>query len=129
MTSDSERKHLIKLIRKACCSGAHFKPACDEAGISVRTYRRWYRGGEVQLDQRPLVVRSAPSNKLSQEECETIVEISNRTEYSSLPPSQIVPTLLDQGIYLASESSFYRMFIAMDLLHHRGRSQEARQAH
>lgn len=123
MTSASERKHLIVLIREAYASGARLKPACEEAGINIRTYRRWYRGGEVQLDQRPLVVRSAPSNKLSDEERQAIVDTSNRAEYASLPPSQIVPTQLDQGIYLASESSFYRILKDMDLLHHRGRSQ------
>lgn len=36
-------------------------------------------------------------------------------EYSSLPPSQIVPALADQGIYLASESTFYRVLRAMGL--------------
>jgi len=123
MTSDSERKHLVELIREAFTDGARLKSACKEAGMSVRTYRRWYKNGEIQLDQRPLVVRSAPANKLSDEECQTIVATSNRAEFSSLPPSQIVPTLLDQGIYLASESSFYRIFKAMDLQHHRGRSQ------
>jgi putative transposase len=126
MTSDSERQHLIELIREACSSGARLKPVCQEAGLSMRTYRRWYRGGEVQQDQRPLAVRPAPSNKLSDEEQQAIVAVSNRVEYASLPPSQIVPTLLDQGIYLASESSFYRIFKAKDLLHHRGRSQASK---
>jgi putative transposase len=29
--------------------------------------------------------------------------------FGSLPPSQIVPLLADEGRYLASESSFYRV--------------------
>lgn len=123
MTSAPERKRIIQLIRKAFADGARLKPACAEAGISQRTYRRWYKKGKVQVDQRPLIVREPPRNKLSTEECQAIVEISNRAEYTSLAPSQIVPTLLDLGIYLASESSFYRILKNMDLQHHRGRSQ------
>jgi putative transposase len=40
-----------------------------------------------------------------------------------LPPTQIVLSLLDQGIYLASEASFYRVLNAHKQLNHRGRSQ------
>lgn len=41
-------------------------------------------------------------------------------EYASLPPSQIVPTLLDKGKYIASESSFYRVLKAVGQLTRRG---------
>ena len=44
-----------------------------------------------------------------------------RPEFASLPPTQIVPTLLDRGEYIASESSFYRVLKAQGQLHHRGR--------
>jgi hypothetical protein len=46
---------------------------------------------------------------LSDEERESITAMCNAFPYESLPPTQIVPALLDQGIYLASESSFYRV--------------------
>ncbi|MFN2309830.1 MAG: hypothetical protein ABR553_08885 [Gammaproteobacteria bacterium] len=32
----------------------------------------------------------------------------NEPRFASLPPSQIVPRLADEGVCLASESSFYR---------------------
>jgi transposase-like protein len=35
-----------------------------------------------------------------------IIEICNQEEFRSQSPKQIVPALADQGIYLASESSF-----------------------
>lgn len=124
MTSTSERKHLISLISEARNSGARLKPTCDEAGICVRTYRRWFRDGEVKQDQRPHAKRCEPGNKLSLEERQAVVDVCNSTEYASLPPSQIVPTLLDLGLYIASESSFYRILKERNLLHHRGRSQE-----
>lgn len=40
-----------------------------------------------------------------------------------MPPSQIVPTLLDDGIYIGSESTFYRVLKANGQLNRRGRSQ------
>lgn len=103
-------------------SGARLLPACAEAGISLRTYRRWFRDGVVQADQRPYVEKAAPSNKLSDEERENIVTVCNSSPYESLPPTQIVPSLLDLGIYLASESSFYRVLKENNQLNHRGRA-------
>jgi putative transposase len=54
-------------------------------------------------------MRPEPQHKLTPEERASIIEIVNRPEYSSLPPHQIVPRLADDGVYVASESSFYRV--------------------
>ena len=43
-------------------------------------------------------------------------------EFTNLPPSQIVPALSDQGLYVASESSFYRLLRETDQLAHRGKA-------
>jgi hypothetical protein len=37
-----------------------------------------------------------------------------------LPPSQIVPSLADIGIYIASESTMYRILKCENIQHHRG---------
>ena len=66
-----------------------------------------------------------PSNKLSEAERAAVLEACNSKEFSSLPPSQIVPNLADQGLYLASESSFYRILRADGQQHHRGRAKPA----
>ena len=47
-----------------------------------------------------------------------MLDVCNSQEFS-LPPSQIVPRLADQGRYLASESSFYRILRAADQQHRR----------
>jgi len=96
--------------------------ACKELNISVRTYERWVAGGDVKEDQRPLAERPAPKNKLSTEEKEEIVEVVKREAFVDLPPSQIVPKLADQGVYIASESSFYRVLREEKMQNHRGRS-------
>ena len=75
-------------------------------------------------DKRPNALRPVPSNKLTEEEEQRILTISNDHEYASLPPSQIVPALADKGVYVASESSFYRILKKHGQLQHRGRSKK-----
>ncbi len=99
----------MTLILEAKQCGCRLEPACHEVQIDLRTYRRWYQQGEVQADKRPICLRPEPANKLSQEERDAIIEVCNRSEFASLPPTQIVPTLLDRGEYIASESSYYRV--------------------
>ena len=109
MIGTQDRRNAVMLIAEAVAGGARQSKACAEIGISERTYRRWTSRGDVQADQRPLVDRSAPSNKLSAAERQAVLASCNAEEFASLPPSQIVPRLADRGIYLASESSFYRI--------------------
>ena len=125
----TERGKIVQLIREARVSGARLERSCQEAGISLRTYRRWYRNGLVRCDQRSVRPKIAPPNKLSNEERQAIISIANEPVYASLPPSQIVPILLDQGVYLGSESSFYRVLKACEQLNHRGRSQAPKNRH
>ncbi len=103
------RDIIIKLVEIAIVSGARQQMACEEIGISVRTLQRWCKVGAPVADQRPLAKRPEPANKLTEAECKEILEIVNQPDYQSLPPSQIVPILADQGIYIASESTFYRV--------------------
>ena len=64
-------------------------------------------------------------NKLSDDERIEILAVANSEEFASLPPSQIVPTLADRGLYMASESSFYRVLKAASQQHHRGKAKKA----
>ena len=118
MISTPHRQTAIALIDEAVTAGARRAKACTELEISVRTLRRWANSGRVQPDQRPLVQRPDPANKLSQAERAAVLDVCNSTEFASLPPKQIVPKLADQGRYLASESSFYRTLRAQGQPHH-----------
>lgn len=122
MISSPDRQTAVALINEVVTSGARRAKACTELQISDRTLRRWIQDGQVHPDQRPLAARPEPANKLSEAERATVLEVCNSKEFSSLPPSQIVPKLADQGRYLASESSFYRILRADWLQHHRGRA-------
>jgi putative transposase len=112
----------IELVKEAIASGVRRHQACEEIGLSERTLQRWCKAGATAADQRPLAQRPTPANKLSDEECEAILEVVNKPEFQSAPPSQIVPTLADQGIYLASESTMYRVLRQAGEQNHRGRS-------
>jgi transposase len=122
MISTPHRQTAKLLIEEAITAGARRVNACAEFEVSDRTVRRWTKDGQVHADQRPLVPRPEPANKLSDEERATILSLCNSTEFASLPPSQIVPKLADQGRYLASESSFYRILRADGQQQHRGRA-------
>jgi putative transposase len=127
MISTPNRQHAVELIKEAVASGASPRRACEVLDLSLRTYQRWCAGGEVKADARPHAQRPEPANKLSVEERQQIVAVCNQAPYQSLPPSQIVPALADQGIYIASEASFYRVLRDADQLHHRGKAQAPRQ--
>lgn len=122
LTSTQNRVNIIKLAKEAVNNGARQRKACEEIGISERTLQRWNQDDVIREDQRPLVLRPEPLNKLSEAECAAVIEVVNQPEFQNLPPSQIVPILADQGTYLASESTMYRILRKADEQHHRGRS-------
>ena len=115
---------MIELIGEANGAGAGLVNACREIGICLRTLKRWrkafVRDGN-GVDRRKGSHRLV-SHKLSAEERQRILLTCNQAEYASLPPGQIVPALADQGLYIGSESSFYRVLHAHDQVHRRGRA-------
>lgn len=124
----ADRQMAIELIDEACAAGARPVRACAVVEIDVRTLRRWQRQ---QRDQRHLLDRRreaaadrVPANKLAPDERERILAVCNAPAYQSLPPSQIVPRLADEGKYLASESTFYRVLREVDQQHRRGRREK-----
>lgn len=110
---------MVDLIDEAVAAGARRDKACEELDVSVRTVQRWSHRAE---DGRPGAVRAAPSNKLSEAEREQVLAIANQPEHASLAPHQIVPRLADKGVYVASESTFYRVLKAANQQHRRGRA-------
>jgi transposase InsO family protein len=122
MISVPDRQRAVELIDEATAAGARRFQACAELRISERTARRWIVEGVVRVDQRPGALRPTPRNKLSDQERQAVLDVCHSEEFASLPPSQIVPRLADQGRYVASESSFYRVLRAEGQQHHRGRA-------
>jgi len=124
LTSVAHRRKAIELISEAHAAGAGLVRACCEIGISLRTLKRWRKaclGDDDGHDRRKGSPRLV-SHRLSEEERQRILLTCNQPEYASLPPGQIVPALADQGLYIGSESSFYRVLHAHGQVHRRGRA-------
>lgn len=122
MTSLVEREQWVMWIREAVAAGARLACACAQIELSLRTFQRWTKNGHIIADKRPIVVRTKPCNALTAEERATIMETVNEPRFASLPPSQIVPILADEGTYLASESTYYRLMKDNAQQRHRGRA-------
>ena len=127
-----DRRKANELLTEANTAGAIVFSACRELGISLRTLKRWRcefksdGSGEDGLKGSPRQV----AHCLSEEERKRILFTCNELKYASLPPGQIVPDLADQGIFIGSERSFYRVLHDHGQLHRRGRVrllQESRQ--
>ena len=127
MTRLEDRQILVRDIEQACAEGARLAPTCALGGIDARTLRRWKAGdGLQQGDRRPKADRPVPSHALSEAERARIIEIANEPRFAETPPARIVPALADEGIYIASESSFHRVLRAHGQMNRRGRAQPPR---
>ena len=129
MTCLEDRQTLVAEIAAACAAGARLAPACSLAGIDLRTFQRWRTGdGQVRADHRPAAIRSRPLHTLSDAERARMVDLANEPRFASTPPARIVPALADEGIYVASESSFHRVLRQHGQMRRRGRACPPRSA-
>lgn len=111
---------ILAWVDQAQAEGARLHKACGELGLDPRTIQRWRaRKGEGDQRRGPT---SSPANKLSQTARETVLKTANSPEFRDKSPKQIVPLLADQGCYIASESTFYRVLHAEKQLTPRGRA-------
>lgn len=115
----------ITLVDEAVDAGARQSKACSVLGLTCRTLRRW-RAADSLHDRRKGAARQPCRHALSALEKEAILAACNSGQNQSLPPSQIVPRLADEGRYLASESTFYRVLRQHGQANRRGRSQPPR---
>ena len=120
MSSPEQRQVLMNWVQQACDAGARRHRACAVIGLTDRTLQRWMNplqvGDRRTTDKR---VYSRPPNQLSDAEREAALSVLNSHEYKDLPPSQVVPRLADQGLYVASESTMYRLLHQAGQMSHR----------
>lgn len=118
-----DRQALAHDIDTAHSAGARLQPACEMVGIDVRTLQRWKaQDGLTAGDGRPQAQRPTPSHALSPAERAALLAVANAPRFASVPPARIVPMLADEGIYLASESTFARVLRAQGQNARRGRA-------
>lgn len=129
MTRPEDRQTLAHLIAKARTDGARQATASALAGIDPRTLQRWRQNdGLTRGDRRPDAIRPAPSHALTEEERARIVEVANEPRFAETPPARIVPMLADEGVYIASESSFHRVLRTHGQMNRRGRARPPRRS-
>lgn len=111
---------ILEFIAEAVNAGARRERACEVAGLDVRTVERWRkRPDSDDLRRGP---KTRPANALTPDEEAKIVELATVPEFVGLSPHQLVPKLADMSIYVASESSVYRVLRRKQLQRHRDRS-------
>jgi len=119
MNSEETKEELAMAVQEANKAGARLKAICEFLEISVRTMQRWMK--QPKADQRkgsPRVVH----RKFSDEERSLVIKTASEPEFRDLYPHEIVAKLAEQGQYIGSESTFYRILKAMRLLAHRRKS-------
>jgi putative transposase len=117
LISLEEKQRAHELVRVAMTSGARKKQACAVLGISIRALQRWEQA--CNPDGRKGAGKKVP-RKLSEEERQKVKDTACEAQFKDLTPYEIVAILAENGIYIASERTFYRILKANGLLHHRG---------
>lgn len=122
-----DRQTIARDVEQACKAGARLEEACAVAGLSSRTLQRWQAGSGLSSgDRRPTATRPLPSHALTAEERADVLAAANEARFADMPPARIVPMLADEGVYLASESTFSRVLRAHGQSEHRGRAKAPR---
>jgi transposase-like protein len=114
-----ERAMIVAAIETAVATGARYTTACALVGLSVRTLERWRGAHPVDVRYGP---KEAPANRYTDAERRAICTTVTQRAYRDLSPHQIVPRLADTGVYLASESTIYRVMRTEGLQTRRGRA-------
>lgn len=111
---------ILELIEEAVTAGARRERACEVAGLDARTVERWRKRPDGDdLRRGP---KTRPANALTADEEARIVELATSPEFVGLSPHQLIPKLADMSMYVASESSVYRVLRRRQLMRHRDRA-------
>ena len=80
------------------------KPACRALGVSRATFYRRKRPAPEHQQPRP-----TPARALCESERERVVEVLTLPRFVDRSPGEVFATLLDDGKYLCSERTMYRI--------------------
>jgi len=83
------------------------KPACEAMGVSRATFYR-----HIAPAAQPVRARPAPPLSLTQEERQTVIEELHNERFRDVAPGEVCATLLDDGRYLCSPRTMYRILSA-----------------
>ncbi len=98
---------ILGMVSDAVAQGAPETQAAALLGLSARTLQRWRE--QDTGDDRRLGAKSRPFNQLSEHERRVVLATVNAPQFRDLSPNQIVPRLADQGRYIGSEATLFRI--------------------
>jgi putative transposase len=113
MTTSDVRQEILVLMDEAIDSGCRQHAICKKMGLSIRSVQNWRKNGII--DKR----KGSPKkvgNKLNEEERQEVISTACMECFRDLPPCAIVPILAEEGRYIASESTFYRILREENLI-------------
>jgi len=112
----NKKQQMQQLIKEGICKGAKKSALCNVLDISIRTYQRWEKTGV--SDKRKGAEKHIP-RKLSDSEQQKIISTACNNKFKDDNPYSIVATLAQEGTYIASESTFYRILRKVGKVRHR----------
>lgn len=113
------KRQIMAAVAIARRAGARISSICNILEVSDRTLQRWQQN--IEPDKRKASVRTV-QHKLTDSERKRVIEIACSSRFKDLYPSEIVAVLAQEGTYIASESTFYRILRDEKLLSHRRKS-------
>jgi len=124
-----DRGAIVALLVEGISRGISAKAIANLFGLAPRTLRRWGLMIQAQgfsRDQRKGAFRHV-MHRLSEEDRQQVLSTINDPRFADLTPNQIVAILAEEGVYVGSESTIYRIMRQEGLLNHRGRSRPPRE--
>ena len=83
------------------------KPACEGLGVSRATFYR--RRSACDAPEQPTPARPTPARALNSEEQQEVLDLMHCQRFMDQAPREIYATLLDEGRYLCSVRTMYRI--------------------
>lgn len=115
MTLAEDKQLILSLIENAVSDRARKTKVCEMLGVPMRTTQRWEKSVEDKRKYRLF----EPKNKLTKKEQEDVINVCCEERFVDKSPNEIVPILAEEGIYIASSSTMYRLLKAEKMINHR----------
>ena len=86
------------------------RAACQAVGAAQASYYRRHRQSPAPARPEPILHRQRHQPRaLSTAEQQAILDVLHSDRFADVAPAEVWATLLDEGVYLGSQSTFYRL--------------------
>ena len=86
-------------------AGVGLVQACQACDVPRASYYRWHKPGRSNAPP----TRARPARSLSTKECSQVLNVLHEPRFMDKAPAQVYATLLDEGTYLCSVRTVYRL--------------------